>query len=113
ASTWPSLPRRRTLRALDFITVLPSVTWPSPATTTWPLRRTETMVVAWKTLGLRLGSMRPPGPNPVEGGRFRLTQPPRHRRPGRHDGVGRGYAPDDSSRESRALLFRPEKPSGT
>src|SRR5690606_7827077 len=76
ASTWPSLPRRRTLRALDFITVLPSVTWPSPATTTLPLRRTETMVVAWNTLGFWLGSMRPPGSNPVDGGRSRRTQPP-------------------------------------
>src|SRR3546814_195589 len=64
ASTWPSLPRRRTLRALDFITVLPRVTWPSPATTTWPLRRTETMVVAWKTLGFWLGSMRGSGVEP-------------------------------------------------
>src|SRR5690606_41751451 len=63
-------------RALDFITVLPSVTWPSPATTTLPLRRTETMVVAWKTLGFWLGSMRPPGSNPVDGGRSRWTQPP-------------------------------------
>jgi hypothetical protein len=57
ASTWPSLPSRRTLRALAFITVWPRVTWPSPAITTWPLRRTETMVVAWKTLGFWLGSI--------------------------------------------------------
>src|SRR5690606_20675893 len=64
ASTWPSLPRRRTLRALDFITVLPRVTWPSPATTTRPLRRTETIVVAWNTLGFWLGSMRGSGVEP-------------------------------------------------
>ncbi len=38
-------------RALPFITVWPSVTWPSPATATWPLRRTEMMVVAWNVLG--------------------------------------------------------------
>src|SRR3546814_6572617 len=36
----------------------------SPATTTWPLRRTETMVVAWKTLGFWLGSMRGSGVEP-------------------------------------------------
>src|SRR3546814_16487771 len=39
------LPRRRTLRALDFITVLPKLTWPSPATTTWLPLRTERIVV--------------------------------------------------------------------
>src|SRR5690606_37715835 len=55
--TWPSRPRRRILRALDFITVLPRVTWPSPAMATRPLRRTETMVVAWKVVGFWLGSM--------------------------------------------------------
>src|SRR3546814_13712777 len=38
------LPRRRTLRALDFITVLPKLTWPSPATTTWLPLRTERIV---------------------------------------------------------------------
>ena len=42
------VPSRRTLRALAFITVLPSVTWPSPPITTLPSRRTDTMVVAWK-----------------------------------------------------------------
>src|SRR5690606_33976157 len=57
AITWPSRPSRRILRALAFMTVLPSVTWPSPATATRPSRRTETMVVAWNTLGLWLGSM--------------------------------------------------------
>src|SRR6185437_10042648 len=48
ASTFWSLPRRRILRALAFITVLPKVTWPSPPITTLPLRRTLMMVVAWK-----------------------------------------------------------------
>jgi hypothetical protein len=48
---------RRTLRALAFITVWPRVTWPSPAITTWPLRRTETIVVAWNTVGFWLGSI--------------------------------------------------------
>src|SRR5690606_24053599 len=57
AITWLSRPRRRILRALDFMTVLPSVTCPSPATATRPSRRTETMVVAWNTLGFWLGSM--------------------------------------------------------
>src|SRR5690554_2748582 len=61
ASTWPSLPRRRTLRALAFMTVLPRVTCPSPAMATLSPRRTETMVVAWNTWGFWLGSMRPPG----------------------------------------------------
>jgi hypothetical protein len=36
---------RRTLRALCFITVLPTETWPSPAITTLLPLRTETMVV--------------------------------------------------------------------
>ena len=40
-------PRRRTLRALPFITVLSSVTWPSPPITTLPSRRTQRMVVPW------------------------------------------------------------------
>ena len=44
ASTLPSY-SRRTLRALAFITVLPSDTWPSPPTATTPLRRTERIVV--------------------------------------------------------------------
>src|SRR5207342_2793798 len=43
-STLP-LPSGRTLRALPFITVLPSVTWPSPPMATAPLRRTARMVV--------------------------------------------------------------------
>src|SRR5690606_27339750 len=73
ARIWPSLPRRRTLRALAFITVWPRVTWPSPAMATRPSRRTDTMVVAWNTLGFWLGSMRPPwaestgwGPPPAD-----------------------------------------------
>src|SRR5271154_1902471 len=37
--------RRRTLRALDFITLFPKVTWPSPPTATRPLRRTARIVV--------------------------------------------------------------------
>ena len=37
--------KRRTLRALPFMTVLPMLTWPSPPMATLPLRRTETMVV--------------------------------------------------------------------
>jgi hypothetical protein len=40
-----SLYRRRTLRALPFITVLPMETWPSPPITTLLPRRTESMVV--------------------------------------------------------------------
>src|SRR5215469_11703719 len=44
-ATTLSLARRRTLRALAFTTVLPSVTWPSPPMATAPLRRTPTMVV--------------------------------------------------------------------
>jgi hypothetical protein len=39
------------LRALPFITVLPRVTWPSPAMATWSPRRTQMIVVAWNTLG--------------------------------------------------------------
>src|ERR1044071_5740367 len=39
------LPSRRTLRALDLMTVLPKLTWPSPAITTWPCLRTERIVV--------------------------------------------------------------------
>jgi hypothetical protein len=46
ASTRPPC-RRRTLRALPFMTVVPSVTWPSPPMTTTPLRRTERIVVPW------------------------------------------------------------------
>src|SRR5690606_33704527 len=61
ARTWPSLPNLRTLRALPFITVCPSVTWPSPATATLPSRRTDRIVVAWNTFGFWLGVMRPPG----------------------------------------------------
>src|SRR3546814_13666361 len=38
-------PSLRTLRALAFITVCPSETCPSPATTTFPFLRTERMVV--------------------------------------------------------------------
>src|SRR5690554_5003201 len=38
-------PSRRTLRALDFMTVWPKLTWPSPAITTFPPLRTERMVV--------------------------------------------------------------------
>jgi hypothetical protein len=37
--------KRRTLRALPFITVLPKVTWPSPPITTLSPRRTDNMVV--------------------------------------------------------------------
>src|SRR5574340_39241 len=37
--------RRRTLRAVALITILPSVTWPSPPSATSPPRRTERMVV--------------------------------------------------------------------
>src|SRR5690606_20428964 len=74
ARIWPSRPRRRTLRALAFITVLPSVTWPSPAMATRPSRRTDTMVVAWNTWGFWLGSMRPPGVKPRRGDRPRGLQ---------------------------------------
>src|SRR6516162_2957286 len=44
ASTLPSA-RRRTLRALPFMTVVPRVTWPSPPRAMAPLRRTPRMVV--------------------------------------------------------------------
>src|SRR6266702_1040995 len=37
--------RRRTLRALAFTTTLPSVTWPSPPSATFPSRRADTIVV--------------------------------------------------------------------
>src|SRR5690606_411907 len=37
--------KRRTLRALPFITVLPIETWPSPPSATLPSRRTERIVV--------------------------------------------------------------------
>src|SRR5262245_48252736 len=53
-STLP-LPSGRTLRALPFITVLPSVTCPSPPMATAPLRRTARMVVP---CGLKLSDMR-------------------------------------------------------
>src|SRR5690606_24606534 len=43
-TTLPSA-MRRTLLAVDFITVLPNDTCPSPAITTRPLRRTPRMVV--------------------------------------------------------------------
>ena len=45
ATTLPSLPIRRTLRAFGFITVLPIETWPSPAITVEPFFLTPTMVV--------------------------------------------------------------------
>jgi hypothetical protein len=48
------LPSGRTLRALPFITVLPSVTCPSPPIATAPLRRTARMVVP---CGLKLSDM--------------------------------------------------------
>src|SRR5215831_5554832 len=51
ASTRPS-PSRRTLRALAFITVLSSVTCPSPPSTTRPSRRTQRMVVPWNIVRL-------------------------------------------------------------
>jgi hypothetical protein len=35
------------------MTVLPSETWPSPAMATWPLRRTETIVVIRSPFWLR------------------------------------------------------------
>src|SRR5882672_3584761 len=44
ATTLPPA-RLRTLRALDFITVAPRVTWPSPPRAMRPLRRTASMVV--------------------------------------------------------------------
>src|SRR5690625_397817 len=43
--TLPSDPSRRTLRALDFMTVLPKLTCPSPAITTLSPLRTARMVV--------------------------------------------------------------------
>src|SRR5579871_6095276 len=44
ASTCPEC-SRRTLRALPFMTVVPSVTWPSPPIATMPSRRTDRIVV--------------------------------------------------------------------
>jgi hypothetical protein len=41
------LESRRTLRALPFMTVLPSVTCPSPPSTTVSFRRTARIVVEW------------------------------------------------------------------
>ena len=52
AKTLP-LYKRRTLRAFPFMTVLPNETCPSPPTTTWPLRRTLTIVVILLILLLR------------------------------------------------------------
>ena len=40
-------PSLRTFFAPPLTTVLPSVTWPSPATTTCEPRRTERIVVEW------------------------------------------------------------------
>ena len=54
-----SLYRRRTFFTLPFITVLPSVAWPSPAITTWPLRRTLTIVVTSRPLGCKSGTGAP------------------------------------------------------
>ena len=51
------LPSRRTLRALAFMTVLPSVTCPSPPMETAPLRRTARMVVP---CGLKLSLIKSP-----------------------------------------------------
>src|SRR5690606_11765858 len=100
-------------RALEFIPLAPNRTSPAPATTTRPRRRTDTAGAAGPPASRRPGAARAARAGPVGRALARLTPPPRHRRPRRHDGPGRGYAPDDSSRESRALLFRPEKPSGT
>src|SRR5512137_712318 len=63
AITLPSC-RRRTLRALPFITVLPSVTWPSPPMATRPLRRTHRIVVPW---GSKLDILGPLAPRPGVG----------------------------------------------
>src|SRR5512139_309737 len=63
AITRPSC-RRRTLRALPFMTVLPSVTWPSPPIATRPLRRTQTMVVPW---GSNVDILGPLAPRPGVG----------------------------------------------
>src|SRR3954451_1560417 len=46
AITCPSA-RRRTLRAVPLRIVLSKVTWPSPASATFPSRRTQRMVVPW------------------------------------------------------------------
>jgi len=46
----------RNLRAFDLTTVWPIVTWPSPATTTWLLLRTQRIVVPCQVL--LLSSMR-------------------------------------------------------
>src|SRR5512139_525768 len=58
AMTLPSC-RRRTLRALPFMMVLPRVTWPSPPMATRPLRRTHTMVVPWGSNVDILGPLAP------------------------------------------------------
>ena len=71
-STLP-LPSGRTLRALPFITVLPSVTWPSPPMATAPLRRTARMVVP---CGLKLSDhWRPTSCVSPEGGKRRRCGP--------------------------------------
>src|SRR5579863_4018058 len=54
ASTLP-LDSRRTLRALLFMTVLPSVTCPSPPSAMAPRRRTARIVVAWGSNGCCIG----------------------------------------------------------
>ena len=51
ARTPPSA-SRRTFRAVAFMTVLSIVTWPSPAITTLPSRRTQRIVVPWSA-GIR------------------------------------------------------------
>src|SRR5210317_1337185 len=53
--------RRRTLRALPFMMVLPMLTWPSPAIATLPWRRTETMVVPRNCSMMLFLSRRPAG----------------------------------------------------
>ena len=64
----PPSPRRRTLRAFALMTVCPSVTWPSPATTTAPSLRTERIVVPCHTAPAPpffLGHVLLPRPHPL------------------------------------------------
>ena len=45
---------RRNLRAFDLTTVWPIVTWPSPATTTWPPLRTHRIVVPCQSVAVEV-----------------------------------------------------------
>src|SRR6185437_4198896 len=93
-STSPPLPMRRTLRALDFITVAPAVTWPSPATTTRPPLRTDRIVVerhlSLAVMGNHLCSGREPQRVPAHA-EYRVFNEPRRRPVGGATGPCRAH----------------------